>query len=70
MQFEEVAEEKAASNIFESEQLASSSNTSLPESLAKLSDVIICPEASESEKDYVSFQFCDLIFASYFCFQL
>jgi len=56
VQFEEVAdiEEKALSALFESGPSVSSSAATLPESLTKLPDVIVCPEASESEKGDVS----------------
>ena len=57
VQFEEVAdiEEKAQSAFFESafESAAPSANA-LPESLAKIPDVVVCPEASENEKGDVS----------------
>ena len=56
VQFEEVAdiEEKALSAFFESGPSVSSSAATLPESLTKLPDVVVCPEASENEKGDVS----------------
>jgi hypothetical protein len=56
VQFEEVTdlEEKAQGAVFDSGPSVSDSSTTLPESLAKLPDVIVCPEASDSEKGDVS----------------
>jgi hypothetical protein len=56
VQFEEVTdlEEKTQGAVFDMGPSVSDSSTTLPESLAKLPDVVVCPEASESDKGDVS----------------
>lgn len=49
-----MAEERAQSAFFEAGPSDSGSASVLPESITKIPDVVVCPEASENEKGDVS----------------